>query len=196
MKIGIDIDDTTVDLAGVMLKYADIFDTQVLGKSGCNGKFGSIPNRYYLEALYGWTEEEKTNFFKQYYKIVLEECKPFEHVAEVIQSWKKKGNEIFFITARLTDIPNCNSEKITQKMLIENHIPYDKLIMNAKNKLQFCQQNGIEIFIEDSYETCQVLEENGIKTFFMTTKLNETIENQKLERVTTWKQIEEKMKRF
>lgn len=69
MKIGIDIDDTTVDLAGVMLKYADIFDTQVLGKSGCNGKFGSIPNRYYLEALYGWTEEEKKSFSSNIIKL-------------------------------------------------------------------------------------------------------------------------------
>ena len=45
-------------------------------------------------------------------------------------------------------------------MFEENHIVYDQLIMNARNKLQFCKENGIEVFIEDSFETCKELEEN------------------------------------
>ncbi len=101
MKIGIDIDDTIVDLAGVMLKYAEIFDTEFLGRIGCNGNFGLIQNRYYLEALYGWSREEKYEFFNQYYKKVLEECEFLENAIEVIRDLKDKGNEIFFITARL-----------------------------------------------------------------------------------------------
>ena len=39
MKLGIDIDDTTVDLANVMLKYAEKFDREVLGRKGINGNF-------------------------------------------------------------------------------------------------------------------------------------------------------------
>ena len=101
MKIGIDIDDTTVNMVDYMLKYAEIFDTQILGRKGSNGKFGRIPNRYYLEALYGWSQEEKYDFFHRYYKNVLEECQPVENVSQVIQQLKSNGNRIFFITARL-----------------------------------------------------------------------------------------------
>ncbi len=196
MKIGIDIDDTTVDLACVMLKYADLFDTRVLGKKGCNGNFGKIQNRYYLEALYNWSHQEKYEFFNQYYKDILEACEPLQNAPEIIQKWKNQGNEIFFITARLCGIPDCDTEKITKNMLQENHIPYDKLIMDARNKLQFCKENGIEIFVEDSYETCKELEENGIKTYLMTTKMNENIENGRIERVNSWDEIDEKMESF
>lgn len=101
MKIGIDIDDTTVIMVNAMLKYAEIFDTQVLGRKGSNGKLGLIQSRYYLEALYGWNHEEKYRFFDTYYKNVLEECEPMKNVAETIQKLKNEGNEIFFITARL-----------------------------------------------------------------------------------------------
>lgn len=196
MRIGIDIDDTTVNLVEAMLKYAEIFDAETLGRKGCNGNFGLIQNRYYLEALYGWTQEEKGQFFNEFYKNTLEECKPLPKAPEIIRKLKEQGNEIFFITARLNNIPNCDTESITKKMLNENNIPFDKLMINSRNKLQICKENAIEIFIEDSYETCQELEENGIKTFLMTTKMNKDINNGTIERVKDWNEIDEKIENF
>ena len=35
---------------------------KVLGKNGINGDYGLMQNRYYLKALYGWTDEEKRTF--------------------------------------------------------------------------------------------------------------------------------------
>lgn len=93
-------------------------------------------------------------------------------------------------------IPNCDTEKITRNMLKEHNIPYDKLIIGASNKLQFCKENAIEIFIEDSFETCQELEQNGIKTYFMTTKMNENIDSENIERVMNWIQVYEKIQKF
>ena len=63
MKIGIDIDDTTVITVKSMIKYADKYDTEVLGRKGTNGNLGLIQNRYYLKVLYGWTEKEKFDFW-------------------------------------------------------------------------------------------------------------------------------------
>lgn len=116
MKIGIDIDDTTVYTVNSMIKYADIYDTKVLGRKGTNGNFGLIKNRYYLKALYGWTDKEKFDFFNMYYKNVLEECILMEKADKVLQRLKEKGNQIYFITARLTNISNCNTRKITENM--------------------------------------------------------------------------------
>ena len=62
MRIGIDIDDTTVITVNSMIKYADIFDTQILGRTGTNGNLGLIKNRYYLKVLYGWDDKTKSNF--------------------------------------------------------------------------------------------------------------------------------------
>ena len=76
------------------------------------------------------------------------------------------------------------------------NIPYDKLIINASDKLKFCMENGIEIFIEDSYDTCKQLEENGIKTYLMTTKMNQNIDAGEIERVKDWNEIYQKVKSY
>lgn len=196
MKIGIDIDDTTVVTVKSMIKYADLYDTQRLGRKGTNGNLGLIQNRYYLKVLYGWDDKTKFDFFDTYYKNVLEECTVMPNAPEVIKKLKEEGNEISFITARLLNIKNCDTENITIKTLKDNNIPYDKLIINASDKLKFCQENGIQIFIEDSYETCKQLEEYGIKTFLMTTKMNENIDAENIERVHDWNEICQKVKAF
>ena len=63
MRIGLDIDDTTFITVKSMIKYADLYDIEVLGRTGTNGNLGLIQNRYYLEALYGWDKETKFDFF-------------------------------------------------------------------------------------------------------------------------------------
>lgn len=196
MRIGIDIDDTTFVTVNSMIKYADIYNTQILGKTETSKKFGSIPNRYYLKAIYGWDEKTKFDFFDLYYKNVLEECIIMPNADKVIRELNQEGNEIFFITARFTTIKNCNTNEITKKTLQRNNIPYNKLIINASNKLQVCKENEIEVFIEDSYETCKQLEECGIKTYLMTTKMNESIESGNIERVKDWDEIYNKIQKY
>lgn len=193
MIIGIDIDDTTVVTVKSMVKYGDKYDTEVLGREAKKDNFGKIKDRYYMKALYGWTEEEKFAFFDMYYKNVLEECYPLPNASEIINKLKSEGHQIVFITARLTNIKDCDTENITKTTLEKYNIPYDKLIMNVDNKLEFCKQNGVEVFIEDSYETCKNLQENGIKAYLMTTKMNRNINDEKIERVTSWDEVYEKI---
>ena len=194
MRIGIDIDDTTMITVKSMLKYADIYDVEVLGKSGTNGNMGLIQNRYYLKALYGWNQEEKMDFFNKYYKNVLEECEFMPGAVDIIKKLKNEGNEIYFITARLIGIQNCDTETITKKSL--QVIPYDKLILHTPDKLKASKENNIDVFIEDSYDTCKELTENGIKSYLMTSKMNENIETGEIERVHNWTEVYEKLKDF
>lgn len=193
MRIGIDIDDTTVITVNSMIKYADIFDTQILGRTGTNGNLGLIKNRYCLKVLYGWDDKTKSNFFNRYYRNVLEECKMMPDAIKVINNLKDKGHEIYFITARLLGIKDCDTETITKQTLKD--INYDKLVIHASDKLKYCKELGIDLFIEDSYETCKELEENNIKTLLMTTKMNESIIDENIERVNNWSEIGEKLNR-
>ena len=193
MVIGIDIDDTTVVTVESMVKYGDKYDTEVLNREAKKDNLGKIKDRYYMKALYGWTEEEKFAFFDMYYKNVLEECYPLPNASEIINRLKQEGNEIIFITARLTNIKNCETENITKETFRKYNIPYDKLIMNVDDKLKFCKENDVEIFIEDSYETCKNLQENGIKAYLMTTKMNRNIVDDKIERVSSWNEVYEKI---
>lgn len=189
MRIGIDIDDTTLVTVKSMLKYADKYDIEDLHHQGKNNNFGLIKNRYYLKELYGWDDETKFSFFNKYYKSVLEECVPFTNSPEVIRKLKHDGHEIYFITARLTNIKDCDVENITNETFTKYDIPYDKLIVNAKEKLQYILDNEIDLYIEDSYETCKELENYGIKTILVTTKMNENIADDKVIRVDNWDEI-------
>lgn len=196
MNIGIDIDDTIADTVDAMIKYADKYDVEVLGKKGTNGNMGLIQNRYYLKVLYGWTDEQKLDFFKKYYKNVLQECKIKLGVKETIQKLKREGHQIIFITARLDYIPNCNTEEITKAFLEENGIVYDALIVNAKEKLQVSKEKQIDLLIEDSYDTCKEFLENNIPTILMTTRMNSQIKDDTVTRVDSWKEIYETIKRI
>lgn len=196
MIIGIDIDDTTVITVNSMVKYGDRYDTEVLGREAKKDNLGQIKDRYYMKALYGWTEEEKFAFFDMYYKNVLEECIPLPNASEIINKLKAEGHQIVFITARLTNIKDCDTENITKATFEKYNIPYDKLIMNVDNKLEFCKQNGVEVFIEDSYETCKNLQENGIKAYLMTTNMNRNINDNNIERITSWDEVYDKISKL
>lgn len=193
MIIGMDIDDTTFVTVNAMIKYADIYHSQVLERKIDKNSLGLIRNRYYLKAIYGWNDEEKFGFFDRYYKDVLKECKMIEDANTVCQKLKERGHKIYFITARLTNIKNCPTEEITKQSLKENHIPYDRLIINASDKLTVAKENGIDVFIEDSYDTCKELSENGIKSILMTTKMNQDIDQGSIVRVKTWEEIYEEI---
>ena len=47
------------------------------------------------------------------------------------------------------------AEEITKDSLRNFNIPYDSLNLHISDKLTFCKENGIELLIEDSYETCR-----------------------------------------
>ena len=103
-----------------------------------------------------------------------------------IDRTKTENNNIYFITARLMKIDNCDTVDITKKTL--NDIKYDELIIES-DKLKICKEKNIDIFIEDSYDTCKELQLNGIKTYLMTTKMNEKIEDEEIERVKSWDEL-------
>lgn len=196
MKIGIDIDDTIVDTYEPMIKYANMYDIEVLGRTGSNNKLGTINHAFYLEELYGWDRKTKFDYFNKYYKIILEEAKMLANAAEIIRKLASEGNEIYFITARFDQIKDCDSKGITRKMLIDNDIPFNKLIFNADDKVQYCIDHGIKAFIDDSYQTCKKIQEGGIKSYLMTTKVNEKVDSLDIERVNNWKELYEKINKF
>ena len=196
MKIGIDIDDTTFLTVKSMLKYADTFEEEISGVPTNRDSFGLIENRYYLKALYGWDDETKFAFFNKYYKNVLEECTMLPNADKVIRKLKQNGDTIHFITARLMNIEGCDTEAITRKSLSDFGIPYDSLSLHVSDKLAFFKENNIDICIEDSFETCKQLTDNGIKSILMTTKMNSKIDSGDIVRVNSWEEIYEEVEKY
>ena len=196
MKIGIDIDDTTFLTVKSMLKYADKYEEEISGIPTSRDNFGLIENRFYLKALYGWDDKTKFAFFDKYYKNVLEECTMLPKADEIIRKLKEEGNTIHFITARLMNIEGCDTEAITRKSLANFNIPYDTLSLHVSDKLAFFKEQKLEICIEDSFETCKQLTDNGIKSILMTTKMNSKIDSGDIVRVNNWEEAYEEIEKF
>jgi len=196
MIIGIDIDDTTFITVKSMLKYADIFEQEISGKTMNRDSMGLIKNRYYLKELYGWDNETKFAFFEKYYKNVLEECTMLPHVNKVIQNLKENGDTIYFVTARLMNIKGCDSEAITRKSLADFNITYDRLYVGITDKLTFFKEHEIDVCIEDSYETCREFTNNGIKSILMTTPMNRDIDAGEITRVNNWFEVYEEIEKY
>lgn len=196
MKIGIDVDDTIVDTITPMIKYADIYNVEVLGGKPTNDILGKIHTAHYLDELYGWDRKTKFDFFDVYYKNILKECKPLPNAAEAIRKLKQDGHEIYFVTARFSKINDCDSAQITKNTLTENKIPFDGVVFNADDKAKVCEENGIKVFIDDSLESCKKISRIGSKAYLMSTIMNDGLESKPVERVNNWDEIYNKIQQY
>lgn len=196
MKIGIDLDDTTFILVDAMLKYADKYNVEVLGRNERKHEFDKLTTHKYLNTLYQWDDETKFKFFDMFYANVLEESEVSPKADEVIRNWKKQGHEIYFISRRLENIENCNTMEITKNSLDRYQVPYDEIILNTENKTQIALEKKIDIFIDDSYEICLALEEAGIKSYLMTSRMNRNLETKDIERVLNWEHLAEAVEKL
>ena len=134
--------------------------------------------------------------FDKYYKNVLEECTMLPGADKTIQKLKAEGDEIYFITARLMNIKDCDTEGITKRSLEKFNIPYDKIYLHISDKLTFFKENGIDLCIEDSFDTCRQLTDNGIKSILMTTKMNASIDSTGITRVNNWDEIYNEIEKY
>lgn len=193
MNIGIDIDDTIVDTITPLTKYANIYNRKKFGATKDIVENGQVKSAHYLEEVFGWDEKIKDQFFCEYYKQILEECKIRKNASKILNKLKDAGNTINFITARYPIEPYCNAKSITVETLKKYKIPCDNLVMEAHKKADACKKLNIDVFIDDSYEQCKFLQENGIKSYLITTKMNNKVKSENVERVTSWNDFYDKI---
>ena len=90
----------------------------------------------------------------------------------------------------LQHMPNDNIKEITEKWLEQNQVEYDELIINASDKLKLVQEKNIDIFIDDSFKNCKSIADNtDTKVYLMTSRVNGSLEDQKIKRVFSWPEI-------
>ena len=190
MNIGIDIDDTISETFEALLPYSQKYTIEDLKRKSNININGNYTNHLYIENANGWNDTETKNFWKKYYGDILKEVNIKKFASEVINKLKKNGNKIYLITARW-DIPNISTKQITENWLIKNNIMYDKLFMNASDKLQLVKENNIDLFIDDSYKNCKKVSENtNTKVYMMTSMVNKDLDDKIIKRVFSWPEID------
>lgn len=180
MRIGIDIDDTITNSYELIFeqigKYYNV-NSYMLMKKGCK----------YEDIL---ANEEKFPDYQRFSREVVEGLIPTVSIKqgakEVIKKLKDEGNEIILITAR-NAIEYSDPLNLTINFLKENDIYYDELHIAIKDKGKFCQENKINVLIDDSIRNCTSAKLHEIPHLLLDNTFNR--DNQELNRVYGWQDV-------
>ena len=135
MKIGIDIDGVLTD------EHTYVLDNGTKYFSENNISYIVNRNVYDSEEIFGVSEDEYNNFWKEYIFEYSKNISIRRYAADIIKKLKEKGNEIFIITSRsFTTYENENKvrmQRLVKEWLKTNSVLYDKIIFTRK-KLDVC----------------------------------------------------------
>ena len=177
MNIGIDIDDTIVDTYETLLKLISMkysLDYNNLINKKLN----------YSDIWKQLKDFDKVN--KDLFSIMVRSVKIKENVIDVFNKLKKDGHNIVLISARNYKDYTTPYET-TYDFLIKNKIPFDKLIVDVKNKGEKCLAEKIDIFIDDNTKNCKDVSSVGINTLQFNALFNEA--KDEFRKVYSWNEV-------
>lgn len=183
MKIGIDIDGVILDYERVLKTYGDLYDFIELKKNGIINR-----NEHYLRNRYDWTEEERMNFVNKYFLKLSKKAPLIPGAKDVIDMLQKEGNELIVISARggmIEEMKDVAMEKFKEEKIL-----FNTYYWKQDDKLEVAQKENIDFMIDDSYDVCKKLSENGIRTIYFRDKEMKKLEqNEYLKEVSNWGEI-------
>ena len=183
MKIGIDVDGVILDYQRVLNTYGDLYDFIELKKNGIINR-----NEHLLRNRYDWTEEERMNFVNKYFLKLSKQTSLIPGAKEVINMLQKEGNDLIVISARGGMVKEMKDVAIQK--FNEEGISFNKYYWKQDDKLEVAQKEHIDFMIDDSYDVCKKLSENGIKTIYFRDKEMKKLEQNKyLKEVSNWGEI-------
>ena len=183
MKIGIDLDGVVIDSETTFRTYEEIFDIDIL-----NGN--NLINREEpkFQARYNWTKEQEKEFIEKYFLKISRESNLMSGFVAIYDLLKQQRNEFVVITARGGFLEEMKDDAI--RLLDENNIKFDKYYWKVEDKLQVCQNENIDIMIDDDWRIIKKLSDNKIKTlYFRDTNLMKLKENNYIKEVNNWGEI-------
>lgn len=173
MNIGIDIDGviTNVDFLSILGK-----NTPVLDRESKNLKTN---NRALRKLLY-----KGIAFYSKHSKL-----RP--DASKYIKLLKAEGNRIIIITKRkFASEDSKEGESIralVELFLLENDIPYDKIIFSTGDKLEDCTTEDITIMLEDSPKNTASISQR-VPVILMDTPYNQNTAGDNVFRVNSWEE--------
>lgn len=134
MLYGIDMNNTICSSLEKINEYQDIFIRE---------ENISVDNL--------WNNEvNKVKFFNKYLENIYDEAELKDGVVESINEFKKRGDEIYIVTARSEKFISSDINDIIDKYCKKNNLNVDKVFINSGDKVDVCINNNIDIMIEDN----------------------------------------------
>ncbi len=164
MNIGVDIDDTITFTSEYIEEYMNEYSKHYLGDDSLR--------EYITDVMRGRLTNELVRKF--YLENSLKMASNFElkpKAKETLAKLREERNRIIIITARSeTYYPNV--QDFCEDYLRRKEVQFDKVITAAKDKVKACQDEKIDLLIDDSITTCENLTQNGINALVFNSRLN------------------------
>lgn len=188
MIIGVDIDGVLTNLLKLCKKDFFQFSKKINGKGIFRKQARS------LAEIFGVTQEQDYEFWKDYNWVYAENIKYYPTASKYLKKLRERGHKIYIITSR--EYAGQNSE-LGQKMrtLIETSLQkegilYDKIFYTSetKSKKQVIVDNNVDVLIDDSFWN---LEEATklIPAICFDQIYNRDYKNERVERCKNWREI-------
>ncbi len=183
MIIGVDIDGVILDYERKLRTYGELYDLLEL-----NGKGVVNKDEEYVQNRYDWNQEQKNRFVHEYFAKLSKEVPLLPGAKDVINYLKQDGHKLIIISARGISVPEM--EQLALNILEKENLKFDKYCFKAKDKLDICLKEKIDIMIDDVWYNCKQISENKIKTIYFKDTNKKTLEeNDYLKEVTNWGEI-------
>ena len=181
MVIAIDLDGVVFDTEEYYRTYSNLYDIQHV-KNGLQNK-----EEMDVHKRYGWDNEVANDFYEKYTEKVLIDS-PFKPGAIfVLNELKKLGHTLICITLR-GYYRQCEID-VTEKRLKEANIVFDKIIYSQTNKLFACQEEKVDLIIDDNPNTIQLLSQNNIRCFHFRGAGLKKVKHENTKEVQNWGEI-------
>ena len=175
MKIGIDIDDTITCTSELIIEYAkkhfnsddDNFISDILRAKTIEGELLDFYNDYLIEMVGKY--ELKTDF------------------KEVLEMLRAKGHRIIAITARGYTVDK-GIIGATEEYFKRADVSFDKMIFRSVEKSLPCNENSVDLMIDDSISVLKEVSEKGIKTLLFTS-INNNDADVNFDRANNWNEV-------
>lgn len=159
MNIGIDIDDTLIKTR----EYQNIYWREFIK---------NYPHDKYTEDLPDNINTFGDPYIDKFWDIYRESLfnSPFkENTSEILHQLKKDGFNLYIVTARRKEKYAGLEDKII-KTFIENDIPYDGILTDAKDKGKCMEEHDISLLIDDEIYNCESAIKYGKKAILFNDK--------------------------
>ena len=181
--IGIDIDNVISNFDDVLLKE---FIKEDINKRNT----GIINNEGYITDMFDWSKEEINDFWKKNIERISKELDLVENAKYYIDKLSKEGHRIILISGRGKEDYQKPYE-LTTNWLEEKNITYDKLFLTdnyySDKKAIICQEQDIDLMIDDSSRVYTSCKNNNIKCILFGTRFNKNKKG--YNRLDSWEKI-------
>ena len=181
MRIGIDLDGVVFNSEMFFMAAGEFFDCAVLKRNSIIKK--EEPR---VQSKYDWTQEEVDEYVRRY--ALSDEFDVMPFASKVINLLKAAGNEIYVISARGQFYEE--ELEIAKTKLAEANISADKYFWGHLDKTKICEDEKIDIMIEDRYDVCEILSARNIKCLYFRMAGRKVLqESDNLHEVNNWGEV-------